>query len=89
MSKPPKPVLANSGGDVVQLRTQILAALDDGADPDHLVLHLSRRDEALLKRSTVVAVDEIRFSEGRMRFCGVLVAEQHAAVSSLEKVVPA
>ncbi len=80
-----KPVLANSGGGVVQLRTQILAAIGDGADPADLVLHLSRRDEALIKRSTVFAVDEISFSDGRMRFCGVLVAAEPVAISSLEK----
>ena len=61
---PPPPTMA-------QLRKRLSEALANGHQPQDLVLRLTLRDAALIKRSPVFAEDEIRFVDGTMRVMGV------------------
>lgn len=61
---PPPPTMA-------QLRKRLSEALANGHRPEDLVLRLTLRDAALIKRSPVFADDEIRFVDGTMRVLGV------------------
>jgi hypothetical protein len=54
-----------------------------GVDKDHMVLWLTLRDEAVLKRDRSVKIDEIGFANGEMRFCGVKVAHSGLEASAL------
>lgn len=51
----------------------IRAALAGGADASALRLHLTRRDEDKLRRDPRVAMEDIRYADGEMRFLGVKV----------------
>lgn len=62
-----------------------MTALDEGIETGALLLRLSRRDMALLKRSPDVAVAEIRFADDAMHFLGVRVAEEAVEVSHLDR----
>jgi hypothetical protein len=61
---PPPPTMA-------QLRKRLDEALANGHQPQDLVLRLTLRDAALIKRSPVFADDEIRFVDGVMQVLGI------------------
>lgn len=81
MSSQPRPLVKQDtiGG----LREAIAEADGQGADRAGLTLHLTHRDAALLKRSPAVAMEEISFLGGEMRFLGVKVEVGSVTVSSL------
>ncbi|MFI4975132.1 MAG: hypothetical protein ACHP84_11385 [Caulobacterales bacterium] len=54
-----------------------------GVQKDRMVLRLTLRDEAVLKRDPKVGVDEIDFANGEMRFHGVKVAHSGLEASAL------
>lgn len=68
---------------IATLRGIIADADSQGADRAELLLHLTHRDAALLKRSPAVALDEISFLGGEMRFLGVKVEVGAVTVSAL------
>lgn len=69
---------------LAELRGAISAAEAQGIARDAMVLRLTHRDDAMLKRSPDVTVDEIAFADGRMRFLGVLVETGEVTVSRLD-----
>ena len=68
---------------ITALRGLISDADGQGADRAGLLLNLTHRDAALLKRSPAVAMDEISFLGGEMRFLGVKVEVGAVTVSAL------
>ncbi len=56
---------------MAQLRKRLDEALANGHQPKDLVLRLTLRDTALIKRSPVFADDEIRFVDGVMHVLGI------------------
>lgn len=78
------PTLPPSPG-VAGLRRDVIGALGEGIEARALLLRLSRRDMALLKRSPDVAVEEIRFADNAMHFLGVRVAAEAVDVSHLDR----
>jgi len=81
MSSQPRPLVKQD--TIVGLREAIADADGQGADRADLTLHLTHRDAALLKRSPAVAMEEISFLGGEMRFLGVKVEVGSVTVSSL------
>jgi hypothetical protein len=67
-----------------EFRTAIEKAEAAGAARADMVLRLTLRDAADLKRDRSVAVADISFADGVMRFMGVLVTPGGVAVSALE-----
>lgn len=65
-------------------RAAIIQAERDGVAKAQMTLRLTLRDEAELKRDRTIAVDEISFAGGEMRFLGVKVSPGGVAVSSLD-----
>ena len=70
--------------DIADLRSAIDKAETQGIDRDDMLLHLTLRDESVIKRSRSVGIDEISFADGQMRFVGVRVVVTSDAMSSLE-----
>lgn len=81
MSQQTRPVPKSD--TILSLRAAIADADDQGADRAGLTLHLTHRDAALLKRSPAVAMEEISFLGGEMRFLGVRVEVGSVTVSAL------
>ncbi len=67
--QPPVPALPPAQ----QFRAAISSAQTNGADVSAMLLHLTLRDEAKLRRDRSVPLDDITFSDGEMRFLGVKV----------------
>lgn len=86
-SKTPPPQ-QNQAARVKQVRGWIAAAEHDGLVASELLLRLTSGDAAALKRNPQVAVHEITFNSGEMRFLGVKVQEGDVAVSVLERIQP-
>lgn len=76
--------VGESSKRVQKLRALIVGAEREGADPKEMLLRLTLGDAAELRRDRGVAIDEIRFNEGEMRFLGVKVAEGGVPVSRLD-----
>lgn len=70
---------------IKRLRSLILAAEQEGVAPGDLVLRLTLGDVYELKRDRSVAIEEISFVGGVMRFLGVQVEEGGVEASSLER----
>jgi len=70
--------------DIAELRSAIDKAETQGIGRGDMLLHLTLRDESVIKRSRSVGVDEISFADGEMRFVGVRVVVTTDAMSSLE-----
>jgi hypothetical protein len=68
-----------------EFRHAIAAAEADGVAREAMVLRLTLRDDAELKRDPAVAMDEISFVGGEMRFLGVRVVAGGVPVSSLDR----
>jgi hypothetical protein len=76
--------------DIADLRSAIDKAETEGIARGDMLLHLTFRDEAMLKRSRSVGVDEVSFADGEMRFVGVRVVVSAGAIaSSLEAPIGA
>jgi len=81
---------AKSGDDasrnptIDDLRAAIVGAEAEGTAAGDMVLRLTFRDAALLKRSPVIGVHEISFSDGEMSFLGVKVVVGSVTVSALD-----
>jgi hypothetical protein len=65
-----------------RMREAILKAAVDGvADDDEMVLRMTIGDMELLKRDRNVAVEDISFADGEMRFLGVRIVRGNIATS--------
>lgn len=67
-----------------EFRHAIAQAERDGVAPAAMTLRLTRRDEADLKRDPAVALADISFAGGEMRYLGVLVVAGGVTVSTLD-----
>jgi hypothetical protein len=65
-------------------RTAIEKAEAEGARRDEMVLRLTSRDAADLKRDKTIAVADISFAGGVMRFLGVKVVQGGLEASALD-----
>lgn len=70
---------------IQRLRDLIAAAQADGVKPAKLLLRLTLGDATEIKRDASVAVHEISFKDGEMRFLGIKVAEGGVSVSTLDR----
>ena len=73
-----------TGPNIADLRIAIDRAETSGIAKGDMLLHLTFRDEAMIKRSRLVGVDEVSFADGQMRFMGVKVVVASGGASSLE-----
>jgi len=62
----------------------IKARVAEGVAAETMVLHLTHRDAANLRRDPSVPLDAISFCDGEMRLLGVKVVTGGVAVSALE-----
>jgi hypothetical protein len=72
---PRSPASYPEAARINHFREWIAAAESDGHAASDLLLRLTARDAAALKRNSDVAVNEISFVMGEMRFLGVKVQE--------------
>jgi len=79
-ARPPTPQRASPA---LRLREQIEKAEAGGADRDQMTLRLTLGDASLLKRDPGIAVSDISFDGGTMRYLGVKVQEGGVAESEL------
>lgn len=79
-----KPTPRVGGPNIADLRAAVARALEDGSNIKDLRLRLTRRQEADIKRSTEVTLDEVSFANGEMRFLGVKVLAGHIPESFLD-----
>ncbi len=87
MAKPPQPPRLAT---VADLRQAVEDALEQGAAASDLILRLTLRDSARIKRSPLFAESEIRFQDGEMLVMGVRTAIGQIANSVLERApIPA
>ncbi|MBI1408179.1 MAG: hypothetical protein GC145_18865 [Caulobacter sp.] len=70
---------------VAELRRMIEETLAKGLSPTDLVLQLTLRDAALIKRSALFADDEIQFKDGVMHVLGVPATAGEVAESGLDR----
>jgi hypothetical protein len=79
-----QPFTRAGGPSIGDMRLAIAAALEGGTPISDLRLRVTRRDEAQIKRSPDVSLDEVSFAGGEMRFLGVKVITGSIAVSMLD-----
>lgn len=72
----------------VYFRGEIEKAEAAGLARAGMILRLTRADESKLKRDPSLAISDISFSEGAMRFLGVKVEGGGVTVSALEHAQP-
>jgi hypothetical protein len=82
LAKPPQPPRLAT---VADLRQAVEDALEQGAAASDLILRLTLRDSARIKRSPLFAESEIRFQDGEMLVMGVRTAIGQIANSVLER----
>jgi hypothetical protein len=85
MPPAPPPKNYNDASRVKEVRDWIAAAQRDGVAEADMILRLTSRDAAALKRSPAVATNEIAFAAGEMRFLGVKVQEAGVKDSLLDR----
>ena len=78
---PPKPPRSPD----VRFRPQIAAALSEGATLDDLILRLTLNDASRLSRDREIAVSDISFTDGVMRYLGVRVEKGGVPESVLDR----
>ena len=83
MKTPPRPSPRASVAE--QLRSEIEKAEADGVARKDMTLKLTFGDVHQLKRDRKLALEDISFAEGVMRFLGVKVEQGGAAVSVLDR----
>jgi hypothetical protein len=64
-------------------RSAIEKAILEGLSPSVLLLRLTLRDASKLRRDRSVAIADVSFADGEMRYLGVKVAEGDVASSTL------
>lgn len=69
---------------IEQVRTLVASAQLERPGVRNMLLRLTARDASILKRHPGVAVHEITFAKGEMRFLGVRVQEGGVTASVLE-----
>lgn len=62
---------------------EIRDAVAAGAQPDDMQLNLTLMDASKIKRDREIAVEDVSFADGRMRYLGVSVVEGGARSSAL------
>lgn len=67
----------------IAFREAIENAAGQGVDVKAMTLHLTRADASLLKRDGTLAVSDISFADGVMKFLGVTVQEGGVVTSEL------
>ena len=75
----PRPTVAS------RFRTEIERAASEGVLLDNLALHLTLGDVEQLKRDRAVAVADISFAGGTMKYLGVKVVKGDVAMSALHR----
>jgi hypothetical protein len=78
-----QPQSKRRGSPAVQFRHQIERAEADGLGRGQMTLRVTHADASLLKRDREIAVSDISFNDGEMRFLGVRVEIGTATVSEL------
>ncbi|MGA0605368.1 hypothetical protein ACO2Q0_05145 [Phenylobacterium sp. VNQ135] len=86
MTRLPARTAAARGSVASRLRSQIEAAEAEGAAREDMVLKLTHSDVSHLKRDSSLAVTDISFAAGVMRFLGVRIEEGGVQASSLDPV---
>ncbi len=85
----PRPGRANPNSRLRRSADTFRAAIDqavaDGVKLDKLTLHLTLSDASERKRDRTLAVEDISFKNGVMRFLGVTVSQGGVTASRLEK----
>jgi hypothetical protein len=69
----------------VVLREAIEKAEQDGVDREDMTLRLTLRDVSDLKRDRTIAIEDISFAGGVMRFLGVKVTSGGVEASTLDR----
>lgn len=86
MRSPARPV--RRGSPAANFRTQIEKAEGEGCSRADMTLRLTLGDASLLKRDPTLAVTDIGFVDGTMRFLGVAIEEGGVAQSALVRAKP-
>jgi hypothetical protein len=81
----PMPIHSRRTSPAVRFRDQIEMAEADGFGRPQMMLRMTHADASLLKRDPSLAVSDISFADGIMRFLGVRVEEGGVAESVLVK----
>ena len=82
--KPAPPPGPNVRRSAEILRNAIDKALEDGVTRDDMLLRLTHGDAAELKRDRTLAIEDISFAGGVMRFLGVKVTPGGVTTSRLD-----
>ena len=83
MSRPPPP--ARRQPPAPRFRTEIETAEAAGAARDDMVLHLTLNDSTALRRDRTLAVTDLSFTGGVMRYLGVKVEQGGVPESTLDR----
>lgn len=83
--KPPPVTNARRLGPAVRFRNEIEQAEAQGVSREDMSLELTLSDVSLLKRDPNLAVSDIGFKDGTMRFLGVRIQEGGVQESRLVK----
>lgn len=84
--KTPKPMQGRTRRPrVTDFREAIALAEQEGVAKEDMVLRLTLQDTAELKRDRTVALEDIAFRDGEMRFLGVKVTPGGVTVSTLDR----
>lgn len=75
---------ARRGAAATYFRKQIEAAEADGIQRDDMLLRLTLTDVSALKRDRDLAVTDISFNNGVMRFLGVRIEQGGVTTSALD-----
>jgi hypothetical protein len=81
--KTPSSAPAKRRAPAIIFRREIEAAIAAGATAETLMLKLTVADASLLKRDPTLALTDISFTGGLMRFLGVPVEQGSVSVSEL------
>jgi hypothetical protein len=83
--QPSRPVRRPGVSVAAAFRQEIEKSCAEGLDPDAMTLRLTHSDASKLKRDSAIAVSDISFADGVMRYLGVKVVEGSSAESSLDR----
>ena len=83
-SLPPRTPTRRRGAGAEEMRLLIDKAVEEGVDRKLMVLRMTLRDVSELKRDPKVPSEDIAYSEGRMRFLGIPVAQGGVTQSTLD-----
>jgi hypothetical protein len=83
--KAPAPAPAKRPTVAARFRAEIEKALAEGVPADSLALHLTLGDVEQLKRDRNVAMEDVSFTGGEMRYLGVTVIKGDTPASVLRR----